>query len=311
MHKCFHGSIKNSNISISDSNDALVKKDNTYYKFKEGETVIAFYCDEYCKEQGQGHHLIKSEEKINNENTKLKSQESHYYIYECKCAYFWDNILKFKGQFTTEEQIKFSLCNWQCQSISHNIREFCQLPLWHKEVDLIPKGVSGTWISKGHVLKCQHPASAYTIFLIDQSGSMREDSIKPTEAEIKNKMNNNLGAAIEALLNYCKKRNSLNPKDKCSLIGYETKATKIFENISISEIDRIKEFCFNNLKPSGGTYFINAFKEAKTILDNINRNEYIPVIILLTDGLDGELKKTIEYLKNEVSKFKINIIKYL
>ena len=79
--------------------------------------------------------MIKSESKINNENTKFIRPESQYYIYECKCSYFWDNILKFKGQFTNEEQIKFSLCNWQCKNISHNIREFCQLPLWHKEVE--------------------------------------------------------------------------------------------------------------------------------------------------------------------------------
>lgn len=309
LHKCFHGSIKDSFISISDSNDAFVKKDNTYYKFKEGETAIAFFCDEYCKEQGQGHiHLIKSEKKINNEDTKFICQESNYYIYECKCSYFWDNILRFKGQFTNEEQTKFSLCNWQCKNLSHNIREFCQLPLWHEGVDIIPKGVVGSWISKGHVLKCQHPSAAHTIFLIDQSGSMRNSSIKPTEPEFKNKMNNMLGAAIEALLNYCKKRNTINPKDKCSLIGYESKATKFFDNISISEFDRIKEFCFNNLKPSGGTHFLNAFKEAKKILDNINRNEYIPVIILLTDGLDAESENTINYLKNDVSKFDINNI---
>ena len=41
----------------------------------------------------------------------------------------------------------------------------------------------------------------------------------------------------------------------------------------------------------GETYFTNAFKEAKTIIDNINRNEHIPVIILLTDGHDYRFKR--------------------
>ena len=233
LHKCMHGSILHSNISISDLEYALVKKDDTYYKFKEGETAEAFSCDEYCGAQGQGHtHLIKSKIEINNENKDIKfiCQESNYYIYESKCSYFWENILKFKTKFSNDDKIKFSLCNWKCNNIIHNQREFCQLPLWHKEIEgnIIPKGVEGTWVSKGHVLKCQHPGSVNTIFLVDQSYSICDKKIQPTEAEYKNKMNNMLGAAIEALINYCKKRNSLNPKDKCSLIGYQSQAKKIF-----------------------------------------------------------------------------------
>jgi uncharacterized protein YegL len=306
LHFCYHGSIKESCISISNSKDALVKKNDTYYKFKKGETAIAFYCDEYCREQGQGHtHLIKKDKTIDNENTKLLRKENNYYIYECKCSYFWENILEFKGQFTSEQKITFSLCNWQCDNELHNLKSFCQLPLWHKEVEenVIPKGVIGTWISKGHVLNCKHQDSAYTIFLIDESGSMKDTKVSPIEPEFKTKMNNKLGAAIEALINYCKKRKDLNPKDKCSLIGYAENANKIFEDISISEIDKIKNYCFENLHPSGVTYFIEAFKEAKKILDNIDRNEYIPIIILLTDGLDHKPDETINYLKNEVRKF--------
>ena len=314
LHNCFHGSINDSYISISDSNDAFVLKDNIKHRFKEGETAMAFYCDEYCREQGQGHtHLIISEKKIDNENVKFNQKESNYYIYECKCSYFWENILKFKGNFTNEEQIKFSKCSCHCDHEAHNIREFCRMPLWHEEVqgNLVPKGVDGTWVSKGHVFKCSHPDAAYTIFLIDQSASMSNSSIPPTDPEIKNRKNNMLGAAIEALLNYCKKRANINPADRCSLIGYATKASKIFENISISEFDTIKDFCFNNLKPAGNTYFINAFKEAKVILENIKRNAFIPVIILLTDGLDQNSDKTINYLKNEVSKFLIFILLFI
>ena len=118
---------------------------------------------------------------------------------------------------------------------------------------------------------------------------------------------NMLGAAIEALINYCKKRNTINPRDICSLIGYQSTATKIFEDISIGEIDRIKEFCFNNLNSGGGTCFINGFKKAKDILDNINRNQYIPVIILLTDGYDKAPSETINYLRNDVSIYIYNI----
>ena len=308
LHSCYHGSIKESTISISDSNYALVQKNNEYYRYHEGENVIAFSCNEYCSEQGQGHtHEIYSENIIDNENTKFIHKNSNYYVYQCKCSYFWENILKFNGNFTNEQKMAFSRCNYKCTSAIHTKREFCNLELWHNEVDKIPKGVEGNWVSKGHVLKCQHPNAAYTIFLIDQSGSMQDNSIVPTESEYKNKMKNMLGAAIEALINYCKKRTSTNPKDQCALIGYENKATKIFENISISEIDSIKNFCFSNLNPKGKTYFINAFKEAKIILDNINnRNEYTPFIILLSDGLDLQPQDTLNYLKDDVSKFIFN-----
>ena len=62
----------------------------------------------------------------------------------------------------------------------------------------------------------------------------------------------------------------------------------------------------------GETYFTNAFKEAKTIIDNINRNEHIPVIILLTDGMTIDSKDVMNYLQNDVSLiYNINNFIYL
>ena len=95
--------------------------------------------------------------------------------------------------------------------------------------------------------------------------------------------------------------NAINPKDCCSLIGFNDKASLIFEDMSIGEIDEIKNKCISELKPDGFTLFKNSFEKAKTILDKINRVNYIPIIILLTDGLDHGYEDTIDYIENEVS----------
>ena len=206
----------------------------------------------------------------------------------------------FKGNFITEEQKKFSLCNWECRYESHKTPEYCQLSLWHDKVNEIPKGIYGTWVYQGHVFKCIHPIGIYSIFLVDQSGSMESKSSGPTNLVIKQKMNNMIGASIQAIYDFCKKRDSLSPKDKSALIGFNDKANKIFENIPIGNEEILKN-CLSKLNPRGGTFFVNAFKEAKTILEGIDRKELIPIIILLTDGLDHGFEDTIAFLKNDVS----------
>ena len=312
LHNCVHGNIKNSYISISNSNETFIKKGKQYFTYKDGEKPEAYFCDEYCCEIGQGHtHLFSSLYQINNnKNVRLYRDENLSYVYECKCSYFWETILKFKGIFKDEDKNKFNLCNWYCTDEKHSPKEFCQLTLWHDKYigNSIPKEVKGKWItSQGHILNCIHPKGVYTIFLIDQSGSMESNSIRPNKNEIKRVMDNMLGCAIEAIINYCNKRNSINPKDKCALIGYNDKASLIFDNMFIGEINEIKKNCLIKLKPEGCTYFINAFKEAKKIIENINdRNEYRPVIILLTDGLDFNYEETINYIKNDVSNFLYN-----
>ena len=141
--------------------------------------------------------------------------------------------MKFNARFIDEEQKKYSLCNWKCKYSSHQLPEYCQLPLWHEKVKEIPKGIHGTWIFEGHVFKCVHPIGVYSIFLVDQSGSMESESIKPTNKVIQEKMNNMIGASIQAIDNFCKQRASLSPKDMTALIGFNDNSNKIFENVSI------------------------------------------------------------------------------
>ena len=281
---------------------------NKYYKFKDGETAKIYFCDGYCREQGQGHtHLFESKEIINNnENVRLYIENSEKKIYECKCEYFWKEILKYKTNFTTEEKYKFSLCDWMCSNTTHTTREFCQLKLWHELIkgNSVPNGVYGNWVSKGHVFKCIHPNGNYVIFLVDESGSMGNKSIKP-KTDISKKLDNMLGASIEAIINFCNRRYSINEKDMGTLIGFNDEAYLIVENISLGKIDEIKNNCITKLSPGGCTSFLNAFKEASKILNNINGKDYHDkIIILLSDGLDDSEEETLNYIK-DVSKILI------
>ena len=55
--------------------------------------------------------------------------------------------------------------------------------------------------------------------------------------------------------------------------------------------------CLETLKPKGQTFFKNAFKKAEEIVQNINRIQVAPIIILLTDGLDMDPKGTLSLLE--------------
>ena len=111
-----------------------------------------------------------------------------------------------------------------------------------------------------------------------------------------------LAASIEEIINSCNKRNNMNEKDMGTLIGFNDNAFLFFENINLGKIDKIKNKCITQLLPGGGTSFLNAFKEASKILNNINGNDYShKSIILLTDGLNKTLDETLIYIKNDVS----------
>ena len=294
LHNCFHGNIKNVYISLSDSGlIAKIHKDKKKYLFQEGEEAVIFFCDDYCKEQGQGHihQFISPDYNIaENENVRLVDRRSC--IYECKCSYYWENILKFKMNFTSEEQKKFSLCDWKCKYSSHQIDEYCQLPLWHKPERTIPNGIYGKWIYEGHIFKCSHPIGVYTIFLVDQSGSMKSKSNKPTNSIIKNKLDNMLGSSIQAISTFCKIRSNQSFKDKCSLIGFNNKTKIILENAYMNDNEMIINKCLSDLYPENCTNFYNAFNESSKILEKVDRNEFFPIIILLTDGLDHSYEST-------------------
>ena len=111
-----------------------------------------------------------------------------------------------------------------------------------------------------------------------------------------------LGASIQAIGNFCKIRSNKSFKDKCSLIGFNDEAKIILKDVLMDNTEEITNNCLSNLNPKGCTNFFSAFKEGFKILKEVDRNEFIPIIILLTDGLDHQYKQTKPFIE-EVSIF--------
>ena len=121
----------------------------------------------------------------------------------------------------------------------------------------------------------------------------------PNVPLIKAKMPNMLGAAIQAIDTYCKLRAQESKKDRCALFGFNNLAYDVFTDIDIERSDIILTECLNKLKPDGYTQFFHAFSKAFNFIvsQDFNRNKFIPVIILLTDGLDHGYEETIPFVK--------------
>lgn len=86
LHRCLHGKIKNFPMLFS------------YDSFKKDENK--FSCDSFCREQGPGHiHYFESDNEISNNEVKFIKKNNDKYLYESKCSYYWENILKFEKSF--------------------------------------------------------------------------------------------------------------------------------------------------------------------------------------------------------------------
>ena len=129
---------------------------------------------------------------------------------------------------------------------------------------------------------------------------MKSKSEKPTNIKIKNKLDNILGVSIQAIDSFCKIRSQNNIKDKCAIIGFESSAKVILSDIYMKNDEKIINTCLEKLNPDGGTQFSHAFDESTKILDNIDRNEFIPIIILLSDGIDHDYKSTKDFLEKVI-----------
>ena len=299
-HYCKHGHIKNSVIQTEDKS-VKINYNIEKYDFQNEEEAIMFTCYQYCKEQKRGHvHRLKNNS-VENIKDNLKSdgiRKLNNNIYECKCEFFWKIFLgfRFETEFNNDLISEFDKCPSKCGlcQISNSLT-FCSLQLWHKE--------------KNHVFPCKHGKLPYhTIFIIDKSDSMGSPDIKPSESKIyKNEdFNNRLGCVIQVINSYVNKRLEINKNDIFSLISFSTGAEinfRDFDKDKLSNINLIEE-CIKLIGyPRGDTRFIKGFNNAKIILEDIDKNKYNPLIILLSDGDDDKPEETIDYVK-EVSKYK-------
>ena len=148
-------------------------------------------------------------------------------------------------------------------------------------------------------------------FLIDLSGSM-ENKIDYT-IDV-------LMATFKELIRFCIKGDQIKSRLYCTVIGYNSKAEIIWNNMSINEIVKkliVFKRCgtpiFNKeieFKPQGQTYMRLAFDEAKKDiekwiekLDEAKMKKPAPVVINITDGCpyEGE-DKTWDEVSQETLK---------
>ena len=296
FHYCKHGQIKNSFIQTEEENILINYLDKEYI-FENKEEAIIFSCYQYCREQKRGHvHRIRSIDivdlKTNLKNGKIRKINEH--LYECKCEYFWESFLKFRFENEFDDNLikEFNMCSARCKFCHNNNQvTFCNLNLWHEN---------------SHNFICKHLeiVSCHTIFIIDKSESMGIRDLQPKCERLKHGFNNRLGCVIHIVDNYIKKRLSINDKDIFSFVTFNFQGEIIFQNYKSANINSINliDECMKLIgRASGGTSYLEGFKLAKEIFSTINRKEYQPIMILLSDGDDYLPETTIDYVKKNVS----------
>ena len=168
-HVMQHGNIVNSfQKNINSSNDIIVKKEYEHYKLTDKESPIIFTCTDYCDNKGRGHTHLVLKSTIDNNITKKNDERIRKFdnnYYECKCSYFWENILKMDNGFYSERKKKFDLCDCICPCKEHDPRSnelnYCIRELWHGKD--IPNELKGYTASpEGHIFKCDHPKNFHS-----------------------------------------------------------------------------------------------------------------------------------------------------
>ena len=145
--------------------------------------------------------------------------------------------------------------------IGNHKKQYCELDFWH---DSCSNSLNDDkcWISQeGHKFTCKHQIPCHTIFIIDKSGSMERDDIKPiTEIISLNKnFDKRMGKLIENMNNYIQTRYFNNhTEDVFSLVSFSDNASIIFRNKSMMKIKEnfINEWMNRIEKCDGETIFL-------------------------------------------------------
>ena len=318
-HYCLHGQIKNCRIQ-TEEDKLIINYLGRDINVKDEESAIIYNCIQYCREQGRGHtHRLEKnkidniEENLNIGNIRLIENKAD--IYDCKCEFYWTKFLKFEFSLYFENDLrkKFNLCPARCP-MCETEKNYCSLNLWHAPIKSDENSDLNCWISyDGHKFSCKHYIPCYTIFIVDTSGSMGNDDIKPEISPLKNNenFNNRLCCVIHAIDNYIRTRNSINNEDIFSIVTFNVKAKIISEkiNLGVNNINIIEE-CMKNIVKceeksfffKKGTYYIEGLKKASELINKMDRKKYKPIIILLTDGYDNGKKEDTFGQIHEVSK---------
>jgi len=120
--------------------------------------------------------------------------------------------------YSVQEQQEFAKCDHECPDVKHSqgstnpsIKSFCELTLFHDPLDpnSNPPNNYGHISSDGHYFNCENPitreaAAFHIIFVLDRSGSMGWNDLKPSPFSpiskiLKQNHNNRLGAVYNAV----------------------------------------------------------------------------------------------------------------
>ena len=123
----------------------------------------------------------------------------------------------------------------------------------------------------------------YTVLLLDNSGSMANDS--------------RITIAKEAAIRFCEQMLAADGINYISVVGYESSVKYAYD--FTNQIDVLKSE-INKMSASGGTNINAALKQAETLLNNVPANSN-KNIVLLSDGIpeSGDMSESGHYSKTD------------
>ncbi|KAL3699205.1 hypothetical protein R1sor_017227 [Riccia sorocarpa] len=274
-------------------------------------SCVAELCNMHCKAQGRGHvHLLPCLGGIDNQPACLKIFDG------CRhetCQYgpdvdvpkdelthtaFWEH-LRFEDPCSAEERKEFDLCAHRCKSDEHDPpagfatsaatiaqhASFCTEPLWH---DTVARGdtrfPTGYITDDGHHFNCDHTkdVSSNVIFIIDRSGSMQQQDIRPTMTKFSG---DRLGCVYEAITRFIRTRHMTIQEDVVSVVLFNGQAQTAVQLETLREdiVDKLLGY-----SADGCTTYSSGLSEAEKILKISAQDAVLsskcPTIVFLSDG---------------------------
>ncbi|KAL3698230.1 hypothetical protein R1sor_012306 [Riccia sorocarpa] len=306
LHRTTHGNMREKKfVAESEDIDILDRK------YKWGESGIAEMCNMYCKAQGRGHvHLIPCPKGVDaklacggvfdgcRHETCLYGPDFDVPKDEITHTAYW-KYQRFEDPCSAEDRKEFDLCNHQCVSEEHvpptssntsaataaNHASFCTESLWHNPVARGDKRFATGYVTKdGHHFNCDHTknVSSNVIFIIDRSGSMVQQDIRPSMV---NFSSNRLGCVYEAITRFIRTRSATMQEDVVSVILFHTSAQ------TVVQLEALRESIVDKLRKhgaTGATIYSSGLLEAEKILklsvQDVSLAPKSPTIIFLSDG---------------------------
>ncbi|CAG8501198.1 7794_t:CDS:10 [Ambispora gerdemannii] len=219
---------------------------------------------------------------------------------------FWERT-KFRDPYLLSSRENFKGCDHECADEKHHksietdpIKSFCTRELFHPGLDPSsnPPENIGYITTDGHHFSCENPATDFHIvFVLDRSSSMSSEDCKPlhqrsTTSRLLRNHQNRLGAVYEAVHTFFRTRKNSGKatrigavdRDITSLILFNSVATVVFENQSLSNIEELLNKMMK-FTPTGNTSYYEGLKKASEIIEKYHDPKRTNVIIFLSDGL--------------------------